>query len=160
MSQVRDVPLEMFSDSQLRPMVIEDIEAVMEVELCAYEYPWSAGIFRDCLNVGYSCWVCKAGHAVAGYAVMSMGAGEAHILNLCVRPEWRRHGLGRRLLKHMLGIARGHHADTALLEVRPSNQAAICLYDTMGFNEVGMRKAYYPAAKGKEDAIIFALSLL
>ncbi|MDP1707831.1 MAG: ribosomal protein S18-alanine N-acetyltransferase [Gammaproteobacteria bacterium] len=155
-----DAPLEMFSDSQLRPMTAEDIEAVMAIELCAYEYPWSAGIFQDCLNVGYCCWVYKTEHALAGYAVMSVGAGEAHLLNLCVRTEWRRYGLGRRLLKHMLSIARGHHADTALLEVRPSNQAAISLYHAVGFNEVGMRKAYYPAANGKEDAIILALSLV
>ena len=160
MSQVMSASQEMFADSQLSPMTAEDIDAVMEVELHAYEYPWSSGIFHDCLNVGYCCWVCKADSVVTGYAVMSVGAGEAHLLNLCVRPEWRRHGLGRRLLMYMLNIARGHHADTALLEVRPSNQAAISLYDTMGFNEVGLRKAYYPAANGKEDAIILALSLI
>ncbi len=160
MSQVLYAPLEMFSDTHLRPMTAEDIEAVMAIELRAYEYPWSEGIFHDCLNVGYCCWVYKTEHALAGYAVMSVGAGESHILNLCVRPESRRRGLGRRLLKHMLAIARGHQADTALLEVRPSNRDAIALYRAVGFNEVGIRKAYYPAADGKEDAIILALSLL
>lgn len=146
--------------THLRPMTVEDIEVIMAIERRAYEYPWSEGIFRDCLNVGYCCWVCEEGGTIAGYAVMSVGAGESHILNLCVRPESRRRGLGRRMLKHMLNIARGHQADTALLEVRPSNRDAIALYTTVGFNEVGIRKAYYPAANGKEDAIIFALSLL
>ena len=146
--------------THLRPMTVEDIEVIMAIERRAYEYPWSEGIFRDCLNVGYCCWVCEEGGTIAGYAVMSVGAGESHILNLCVRPESRRRGLGRRMLKHMLNIARGHQADTALLEVRPSNRDAIALYTTVGFNEVGIRKAYYPAANGKEDAIILALSLL
>lgn len=160
MSQVMSPPAVARAGTHLRPMTVEDIEVIMTIERRAYEYPWSEGIFRDCLNVGYCCWVCEEGSTIAGYAVMSVGAGESHILNLCVRPESRRRGLGRRMLKHMLNIARGHQADTALLEVRPSNRDAIALYTTVGFNEVGIRKAYYPAANGKEDAIIFALSLL
>ena len=160
MSQVINTSPLAWADTHLRPMTTDDIEVIMAIERRAYEYHWSEGIFRDCLHVGYCCWVCEEGGAIAGYAVMSVGAGESHILNLCVRPESRRRGLARHLLKHMLNIARGHQADTALLEVRPSNRDAIALYMAAGFNEVGIRKAYYPAANGKEDAIILALSLL
>jgi len=145
---------------RLRPMTEEDMEAVLAIERRAYPYPWSEGIFRDCLRVGYCCRVCEQDGQLAGYAVMSVGAGEAHILNLCVAPPLQGQGLGRFMLRHILDIARGHGADTVLLEVRPSNQAALKLYADMGFNEVGIRKAYYPAPKGKEDAIILARSLL
>jgi ribosomal-protein-alanine N-acetyltransferase len=141
-------------------MTEEDIEAVLAIERRAYTYPWSEGIFRDCLRVGYCCRVCEQDGRLAGYAVMTTGAGEAHILNLCVAPPLQGQGIGRFMLRHMLELARGHGADTVLLEVRPSNQAALKLYADMGFNEVGVRKAYYPAAKGKEDAIILARSLL
>ncbi len=144
---------------QLRPMTEEDVESMLAIERRAYPYPWTEGIFRDCLRVGYCCWVCEQDGQLAGYAVMSVGAGESHILNLCVAPPLQGQGLGRFMLCHLLELARTHGADTVLLEVRPSNHAALKLYGDMGFNEVGVRKAYYPAAKGKEDAVILARSL-
>lgn len=145
---------------QLRPMTERDVEAVMAIERRAYEYPWTDGIFRDCLRVGYCCWVCLENNSIAGYAIMSVGAGESHILNICIRPESRRRGLGRSLLSHMLDLARDHNADMVVLEVRFSNQAAIRLYENLGFNEVGIRKSYYPAPCGQEDALVLARSLL
>lgn len=143
----------------VRPMVETDVGAIMEIELRTYEFPWTDGIFRDCLRIGYCCWIYEEADVVLAYAVMSVGASEAHILNICVIPEERGRGLARHLLIHLLQVARDHKADVVFLEVRPSNPAAIALYQTSGFNEVGMRKAYYPAANGKEDAIIFARSL-
>ncbi len=145
--------------SGLRPMTEQDLTAVMDIELVVYPYPWTRGIFRDCLHVGYCCWVYEEAGQLQAYGVMSIGAGEAHILNLCVRPQARRRGLGRLLLAHLLDVARSHKADTSLLEVRPSNQAALNLYRDMGYNEVGMRKAYYPAENGREDALIMARAL-
>ncbi len=144
---------------RLRPMDASDVEAVFAIEAEAYEFPWSRGIFLDCLRVGYCCWIGALGREVVGYGVMSVAVGESHILNLCVRPDLQRQGLGRTLLERLLGIARGHHADTAFLEVRPSNGAAIRLYLAMGFNQVGVRRAYYPARGGREDALILARSL-
>jgi ribosomal-protein-alanine N-acetyltransferase len=144
---------------RLRPMDASDVEAVFAIEAEAYEFPWSRGIFLDCLRVGYCCWIGALGREVVGYGVMSVAVGESHILNLCVRPDLQRQGLGRTLLERLLGIARGHRADTAFLEVRPSNRAAICLYLAMGFNQVGVRRAYYPARGGREDALILARSL-
>lgn len=144
---------------RLRPMSEADLGDIMDIERRAYEYPWTEGIFRDCLRVGCCCWVCVENGAIIGYAVMSMGAGEAHILNICVQPESRRRGIGRNLLTHMLELAHERNADVTVLEVRVSNAAAINLYRGMGFNEIGMRKAYYPAAYGQEDAIVLARNL-
>lgn len=145
----------------LRPLTTADLDTVMEIEHRAYGFPWTAGIFRDCIRVGYSCWCHEIDDVMHGYGVMSVAAGEAHILNLTVSPDMRRQGVGTRLLKHFLQLARRHNADTALLEVRPSNTAAIRLYEKIGFNEIGVRRAYYPSEHGRrEDALLLALSLL
>ncbi|MFN2301179.1 MAG: ribosomal protein S18-alanine N-acetyltransferase [Gammaproteobacteria bacterium] len=145
---------------RLRPMRIADVDAVMAVEKAAYPFPWTVGIFSDCLRIGYCCWIAEDAEGVAGYAVMAAGPGEAHLLNLCVSPDRQRGGLGRLLLAHMLELAREHRADTMFLEVRPSNLAALALYRDSGFVEVGMRTAYYPAGRGKrEDAIVLAKTL-
>ena len=145
---------------KMRPMEEADIDAVMEVEVRAYPFPWTHGIFRDCLKVGYHCWVYILNETIAGYSVMSVAVGEAHILNVCVAPEHQGRGLGRRLLERMLTQARKEGADTAFLEVRISNRPAIRLYETAGFNEVGLRRGYYPNHSGREDAVVMALSLV
>jgi [ribosomal protein S18]-alanine N-acetyltransferase len=144
---------------RLRPMRAADLPAVMTIELRAYPYPWTEGIFRDCLRVGYSCWLLEDRDSIAGYGVMSVGAGEAHILNLCVASDHRGKGHGRKILTHLLYMARRLKADTALLEVRPSNAPALHLYHSLGFNEVGMRRDYYPDKNGREDALILAKAL-
>jgi ribosomal-protein-alanine N-acetyltransferase len=136
-----------------------DLDEVVGIEQVAYPFPWTRGIFEDCLRVGYACWVLEQAGAIVAYGVLSVAVGEAHILNLCVRPERQRQGHGRSLLRHLLGLARRHHADTALLEVRPSNRAALALYQRLGFNEVGMRRGYYPGERGREDALILAIDL-
>lgn len=143
-----------------RPMRASDLGAVLAIERAAYPFPWSEAIFRDCLRVGYCCWVLEIADAVAGYGIMQVSAGESHVLNLCVHPAYHRQGYGRQLLSRLIELAREHHADVALLEVRPTNAAAVALYRNMGFNEVGVRRAYYPGHKGKEDALILARSLL
>lgn len=143
----------------LRPMVESDLWAVVDIERDAYSFPWSEGIFRDCLRVGYCCWVSTFQDAVEGYGIMSIGAGESHLLNLCVRPRIHGKGFGRSLLSQLLMVARDHRSRTMMLEVRPSNPGAIRLYHGMGFNEVGIRRAYYPSETGREDALIFAMEL-
>ncbi|HET9121904.1 MAG TPA: ribosomal protein S18-alanine N-acetyltransferase [Acidiferrobacteraceae bacterium] len=144
---------------RLRAMRFTDLEGVMVVEREAYEFPWTEGIFRDCLRVGYSCRVVENNGIPAGHAVMSVGAGECHLLNICVRPRHQRRGIGRRLVLHLLALAQRRKAHTALLEVRRSNTAAYTLYTALGFNEVGVRRNYYPAARGREDALVLALDL-
>ncbi|MCD9032228.1 ribosomal protein S18-alanine N-acetyltransferase [Luteimonas sp. Y-2-2-4F] len=145
---------------RLRPMREDDLDAVMAVERQAYPFPWTPGIFRDCLRAGYPAWLLQEGDAVIGYGVLSLAADEAHVLNVCVAPAAQGRGHGRRLLRSLLGIARGHGAMRVFLEVRPSNPGAIALYHDEGFNEIGRRPRYYPAADGREDAIVMALELL
>jgi len=144
------------SESQVRTMTYADLKQVMEVEVKAYPHPWTIGIFRDCLRVGYSCWVLAEADAIIGYGIVMLAAGEAHILNICVNPEHQRKGLGRSLLKYMTKKASLSGVDMILLEVRRSNQSAINLYNSEGFHELGVRHNYYPDEKGREDAIIFA----
>lgn len=148
-----------FSDYTLRPMVKGDLPAIVEIETLAYHYPWSEGIFEDCLRVGYSCWVFEDEDRIQAYAIMSMAVGECHVMNLTVNPRVHGHGVGRAVLRELIAIAAVARADTMLLEARRSNGAALKLYHSEGFNEVGTRRAYYPAKWGREDAVILAKSL-
>jgi len=143
----------------IRPMMAQDLERVMRIELAMYPFPWTRRIFEDCLRVGYRCHVGEVEGNLAGYGVMSTGASEAHVLNLCVAGEFQRRGLAREMLSLLLDEADKLEVRDVFLEVRPSNTAAITLYEQMGFNQVGLRKGYYPAQEGREDAIIFASSL-
>ncbi len=144
----------------MRPMRASDLDAVMAVEEAAYPYPWTRGIFQDCLNAGYGMWLHERQGAVLGYGVLSVAAGEAHILNLCTAPHCERQGLGQRMLQMLLQEARAQRAQRVFLEVRPSNPRACVLYERNGFNEIGRRPRYYPAATGREDAIVMAMELL
>jgi [ribosomal protein S18]-alanine N-acetyltransferase len=145
---------------ELRTMREDDLDQVAAIEQGAYEFPWSPGIFRDCLRAGYGCWVLEEAGRVIGYALLSVAAGEAHILNLCIAPAHQRRGLGRRMLLRLLDLARWHRAERVFLEVRPSNEGAIALYLHEGFNEIGTRPRYYPARHGREDAVVMAMELL
>jgi len=143
----------------IRPMVESDVSDVVSTERASYQFPWSDGIFRDCLRVGYICRVVTVEDRVMGYGVMSVGAGEAHILNLCIREAFRCLGIGRRLLSYLLDRAAASGMSEAFLEVRPSNTAAIRLYQSLGFEPVGTRRGYYQAVGGREDAAVLKLSL-
>ncbi len=143
----------------VRPMQESDLSAIMDIEASAYDFPWTEGIFRDCLRVGYYCRVLEHDGVLAAYGIMSLGAGEGHILNLCVNPEYRAQGLGRYMLDHLLAYARSHRTRVAVLEVRCSNAPALALYEAMGFRKIGVRKGYYPAFGGREDALVFMLKL-
>lgn len=144
----------------LRPMRDADVDAIMEVERHAYPFPWTHGIFRDCLRAGYPAWMLHDGTRTLGYGVLSIAADEAHVLNICIAPEWQGRGHGRQLLRSLIKIAAGHGAQRVFLEVRPSNPNAIALYHDEGFNEIGRRPRYYPAKQGREDAIVMAKELL
>lgn len=144
----------------VRPMNELDIPMVVTVEKSAYQFPWSEGIFRDCLRVGYICRVVDAGGDMAGYGIMSVGAGEAHILNVCIREEYRGRGYARKMLRYLMERARAAGMYEAFLEVRPSNTAAARLYHSMGFEQVGIRRAYYQATVGREDAAVLRRILL
>ncbi len=140
----------------LRPMSGLDLPAVLQTEEAAYEFPWTLAIFRDCLRVGCECYVYETPQRLLGHGIMSLAAGECHILNVCIHPACQRQGLGESLVTFLLDIARYRNVRVALLEVRASNAAAYQLYLKLGFDEVGVRKNYYPARQGREDAIILA----
>jgi ribosomal-protein-alanine N-acetyltransferase len=143
----------------IRPMMELDLPEVAAVEQHSYTFPWSENIFRDCLRVGYTCRALDLAGRIIGYGVMSVGAGEAHILNVCVRDEYRNLGFGRRLLEHLLERATAAGVAEAFLEVRPSNLAAIRLYQRLGFEQIGIRRGYYQAPDGREDAIVLKRDL-
>ena len=143
-----------FAAAQIRPMHELDVPLIVAIERAAYQFPWSEGIFRDCLRVGYVCRVVDVGGDPAGYGIMSVGAGEAHILNVCIRDEYRGRGFARKMLLYLLERAHASGMHEAFLEVRPSNTAAARLYQSMGFEQVGIRRGYYQAAVGREDAAV------
>ena len=143
-----------------RPMVEEDLTQIMAIENSAYTFPWNLAIFQDCLRMGYSSWVLERDCNVISYGVMTIAVGECHILNICVCPDDQGNGFGKMMLDHLLEVAQRHNADMAFLEVRPSNDVAKQLYQKNGFDEVGMRRNYYPAHCGREDAVIMARSLV
>jgi ribosomal-protein-alanine N-acetyltransferase len=137
----------------------EDIAQVSDIERRSYDFPWSHGVFRDCLLAGYHCTVIVREEAVVGYAILSVAAGEAHILNLCVDPNFRELGYGERLLDEILKMAHSAEVREVFLEVRPSNEKAIALYRKKGFRQIANRPAYYQAADGREDAAVLAKTL-
>ncbi len=136
-----------------------DVPAVGAVERASYPFPWSEGIFRDCLRVGYLCRVAEVDREIVAYGIVAMGAGEAHLLNLCVREDFRTMNIGRRLLQLLVERAREAGVEAVFLEVRPSNPIAIALYESEGFVAVGRRKGYYQATGGREDALVLKLDL-
>ena len=145
---------------RFRPMCDTDLTAVLAVECAAYPHPWSEAIFADCLRVGYCCWVGEIDQEIVAHGIMSVAVGECHIFNLCVHPHYQRQGLGRRMLRHLLALALKRQAESAFLEVRASNTGARALYAAEGFCEIGTRRGYYPAGKGREDATVLARELV
>ncbi|MCC7634053.1 ribosomal protein S18-alanine N-acetyltransferase [Stenotrophomonas rhizophila] len=144
----------------LRALHEADLDRVMEIELRGYPFPWTRGIFVDCLRAGYPALALEDDGALIGYGVLSLAADEAHVLNVCVDPQRQSRGLGRYLFRALVALAREHRAQRVFLEVRPSNTPAVALYHSEGFNEIGRRPRYYPAREGREDALVMAMELV
>ena len=145
--------------SEVRRMQLADLPDVLRNERLGYMHPWTEGVFRDCLRNGQECWLLMSSNLNVGHGILSIAAGESHLLNVCVHPDFQGHGFGRILVEHILERARAGKASTIFLEVRPSNVAACELYDKLGFNEVGVRENYYPSKVGREDALVLAKEL-
>lgn len=143
----------------VRAMLRRDLDAVSEIEQASYPFPWTRGIFQDCLRVGYRCQVLSTDEGIVGYAIVSHTLDEAHLLNLCIHPECRRGGLASLLLDHVVREAQVGDAHRLFLEVRPSNKAAVRLYKSNGFRTIGRRPGYYPADEGREDALVMVRHL-
>lgn len=143
----------------IEPMTEEDLGEVYEIERQIYEFPWTNGNFLDSLASGYHCVVLRLGRRLIGYAVMMLGAEEAHLLNLSVDAREQRRGHGTRILQALVSAAREYGARQLFLEVRPSNSAGRSLYAKHGFREIAVRRGYYPARTGREDALLLAIDL-
>jgi ribosomal-protein-alanine N-acetyltransferase len=142
------------------PMTEADLDEVAAAEREIYPFPWTRGNFLDALHAGYTAWVLRDGtRRVAAYGVMMMALDEAHLLNLSVARHAQRSGLGWQTLGWMADVARDHGGRTMLLEVRPTNDAALRLYQRYGFERIGVRRGYYPARDGREDAIVMRIAL-
>lgn len=147
-------------NGRLRGMKAEEVKQIAAIDARAYPQPWSEQIFHDCLKAKYNCFIYENDQGMLGYAIMSVVVDEAHILNICILPEKQGKGFGRDLINYLLDLAREKKLETMFLEVRISNNVARRLYDRVGFNEVGIRNDYYPAKKGREDAVVLAMNLL
>lgn len=141
-------------------MLPGDLVMVADIERRSYPFPWSQGIFRDCLLAGYTCVLLESDGQPRGYGILSIAAGEAHLLNLCIDPRYRRLRFGELLLTELISRARNAEVEQILLEVRPSNEPALCLYRKYGFRPIGTRKGYYRSGVGREDAVVLALRLV
>lgn len=142
-----------------RPMLPEDLDWVSQTEQSIYPFPWSLNNFADSLSAGYSSWIMQAEGKAVAYAVLMMIVDEAHLLNISVQPTLQRRGLGSLLLEHVCIVAQRFGATQIFLEVRASNEAGQRLYDKWGFQRIGLRKGYYPAPQGREDAIVMRREL-
>ena len=142
-----------------RRMTARDLDAVVAIENTIYPHPWTRGNFADSIAAGYHCWIVECAGETAGYAVVMIVPGEAHLLNLSVAAPWQRRGIGREALNFVARLARDYGVEKILLEVRPSNEAAIALYADSGFSEIALRRSYYPAGKEREDAVVMQLDL-
>ena len=149
---LRDAP-------RLVRMQDSDLAEVMAIESEIYSHPWTRGNFGDSLRAGYQCWTWRLDTELLAYFVLLVAAGEAHLLNLSVAAHAQSRGHGRTLLDNVAGVARSYGAKILFLEVRPSNEAGQRLYAGYGFKQVGVRRSYYPARRGREDALVLSLAL-
>lgn len=149
-------------EPRLRVLTVADVDTLAAIEARAYRnLGWNRTIFEDCLNVGYFCWGATLHDELAGYVIVSVAAGESHLLNLAVEPSRQGRGLGRMLLEFACREASRRQAECMFLEVRPSNRIARSLYLKAGFTEFGRRRGYYPNGRdgGREDALVFCRRL-
>ena len=149
---LKDVP-------ELERMREEDLPEVMAIEQAIYTHPWTPTNFADSLRAGYECRTWRVNGELVGYFILMAAAGEAHLLNLSIAEPHQRRGHGAALLGEAAGLARRLGAKNVFLEVRPSNRAAQKLYTRFGFGKVAVRRGYYPAHTGREDALVLTLVL-
>ncbi|VEG90316.1 ribosomal protein S18-alanine N-acetyltransferase [Legionella spiritensis] len=145
---------------KVRPMQVSDLDRVYTIELASHKAPWSRSILQDCILVGYNCRVLEStekstGPRIVGYLIARQSNGVCHILNLCIDVSCQGKGYGRFLLKNLLESLDKNLIATLILEVRPTNKAAIALYESLGFQRKGIKTGYYMDEDGKEeDALV------
>jgi [ribosomal protein S18]-alanine N-acetyltransferase len=144
---------------EMVPMRPSDLDEILAIEYRVYPFPWGRGNFTDSMNSGYSCWVCRVAGELVGYFVVMLAVDEAHLLNIAIAERRQRMGYGARLLRQAMHVAQAGGGVLMLLEVRPSNEQALALYRHFGFKQIGVRRGYYPADGGREDALVLTHEL-
>ena len=148
-------------DSSLsyRGMLEEDVLEVFRIESLAYDFPWTKEVFLDCLSAGYTCKLFCIQNVIEGYIILSFSQTDCHILNFCIAPHQQGCGYGKDMLQFAYDVAQQQGARIMYLEVRPTNAAALTLYETQGFKRIAIRKNYYPDDEGREDAFVLACEI-
>lgn len=146
-------------DPIVRPMTQADLPVIAALDAQCYPFPWTLGNFADSLHSGYRCCVYEYNQTIIGYVVLMKVIEEAHLLNITIAPDSQGQGLGRKLMQHVIARVRQDCVQWLWLEVRPSNLIARKLYESMDFEFVAVRKNYYPAVDGREDAVILRLAV-
>lgn len=144
---------------QIRPMSESDLDAVYDIEKNAHISPWSREILLQCIVIGYDCRVIEIMATnktfIGGYIIIRHSDSIGHILNLCIAKSFQSKGYGRALLVSVIqSFSELCHIKSLVLEVRPSNSAAIHLYHSLGFEQVDIKKGYYNEGIVIEDAIL------
>jgi [ribosomal protein S18]-alanine N-acetyltransferase len=142
-----------------RALTEDDLPRVVEIENSVYVFPWTFGNFRDSLYSGYSCMGVWCDSRLIGYTIMMPALEEAHLLNIAVDSAWQGQGIGTRVLTDLIERAKATRCEVIYLEVRPSNIAALRLYERFQFKQLGLRREYYPAVTGREDAFFLGLNI-
>ncbi|MDT8363855.1 MAG: ribosomal protein S18-alanine N-acetyltransferase [Nitrosomonas sp.] len=147
--------------AEIREMCLDDLGQVILIEHEIFIFPWTLGNFRDSIKAGYHGRVLarKDNTLLMGYGILMMGVDEAHLLTLGIGSSWQKQGCGTRLLHHFIEFAGNNGARSVLLDVRASNMNAAGLYQSLGFEQIAVRKGYYPAMCGQEDALVMRLML-
>ena len=135
------------------------VAAIAAIETEVYVFPWSVGNFCDSLLSSYCCMGAWVEDELVSYAVVMTALDEAHLLNLAVASQWQRRGVGASMLTNVINEMRRQPVEMIYLEVRPTNQAGLRLYERFGFKQLGLRRDYYPALTGREDALFLGLNV-
>lgn len=143
----------------IREMRLEDVSRIILIEREIFLFPWTVTNFTDSIRAGYHCCVLEQDDSLIGYGIMMMGPDEAHILTIGISAQWQHQGWGGRLLKHFIHLAKQRNLFSVILDVRESNISAVNLYRRLGFKQIAIRKGYYPAMCGREDALVMKLDL-
>ncbi len=157
MSAVLNQPA--LSEIAYRDLEETHLARVVAIEMSVYPFPWSFGNFRDSLFSGYRCTGAWVDDALIGYTIVMPAMEEAHLLNIAVAKNWQSRGVGAEILAHVIAEAKKTPCEVIYLEVRPSNIAGLRLYDRFGFKQLGLRRDYYPAVTGREDALFLGLNI-
>ena len=143
----------------IRPMQITDVPCVSQLESALFSYPWGQAAFYDCLSSPFYAWVMTSDDLILGYAIVMLAADESQLLSIGIAESLQGQGWGHYLLKAIVALVQAKGIEKMFLEVRVSNISAIRLYERFGFEYVGIRRAYYPAEQGREDARVYTLGI-